>query len=138
MIAEALLDYVRAARRGCLCSDGLFLVIVRRRACDFWRGHANELPLKAASSVACKPNDGPLLERTLRDRLLRLSTARSPLHRRRLLAITSRIFEGATFAEACRASGIPRGSHGRYRKSLQDVLALRRERGAGAQSRERR
>jgi DNA-directed RNA polymerase specialized sigma24 family protein len=122
VIAEALLDFVREQRRGRPCGDGLFLVIVRRRACDFWRGRRREVPLGSASSVACRLDDRHLLEEKIQERLLRLSTARSRLHRRRLLSVTKRIFEGATFSEACRASGIPRGSHGRYRLYLRSLL----------------
>jgi len=122
VVAEALLDFVRASRRGAACNDGLFLVIVRRRACDFWRNRRHDLPLGAAEAVACRLNVDSLMERTLRDRLLGISSTRSRLYRRRLLAVTSRILGGATFAEACRASGIPRGSQGRYRKSLQEFL----------------
>ena len=125
IIAQALLDFVRAADRcGRRCSDGLFLVIVRRRICDFWRSRRSELPLRAASSVPCRIDDGHLVERTLQERLLRVSTARGRLDRRRLLAVTTQIFAGSTFAEACRASGIPRGSQGRYRQTLRELFAM--------------
>jgi hypothetical protein len=122
VVAEALLDFVRASRRRIVCSDGLFLVIVRRRACDFWRNRRHDLPLGAAETVACRLNVDSLMERSLRDCLLGINTSRSRLYRRRLLAVTRGILAGATFAEACRASRIPRGSQGRYRKSLQEFL----------------
>ena len=87
---------------------GLCLLVL-----PFW-AFGGSLPVLAAGAF--------LMERTLRDRLLGISSTRSRLYRRRLLAVTSRILGGATFAEACRASGIPRGSQGRYRKSLQEFL----------------
>jgi DNA-directed RNA polymerase specialized sigma24 family protein len=122
IIAQALLDFVKADRRGRPCSDGLFLVIARRRACDFWRNRRTELPIAAASSVASKMDEGQLLERTIQERLLRAGSSRGRINKRRLLGITSRILAGATFAEACRAAGIPRGSQGRYRRTLQKLL----------------
>jgi len=122
IVAQALLDFVRADRGGRQCDDGLFLVIVRRRISDFRRSRRSELPLGEAPSAACRIEDGHLVERTLQERLIRMSAARGRLDKRRLLAVTTRIFAGSTFAEACRVSGIPRGSQSRYRRILQELL----------------
>jgi len=122
IIGQALLDFVRADRCGRPCSDGLFLVIVRRRSCDFWRSRRASPPIEAAPEVACWPNDDHLMERTLQESLLRVSAIRHRVDRRRLLGITRHVFSGATFAEACRAIGIPRGSQGRYRQYLRELV----------------
>jgi DNA-directed RNA polymerase specialized sigma24 family protein len=122
VVAQAFLDFVRADRGGRRCDDGLFLVIVRRRISDFWRSRRSEIPLRETPSVACRIDDRHLVERALQERLLRMSVARGRLDKRRLLAVTTRIFAGSTFAEACRASGIPRGSQARYRRTLRELL----------------
>ena len=130
MIASALLDFTAMRRTGRECGDGLFLVIAHRRACDFWRAHRVELPLEAASRVASVPQEARLAERAIEERLLHSTLERGLLERRRLLRITHRILAGASFTEACRAAGVPRGSQARYRERLRcflDTPAVRHE-----------
>src|SRR5262249_24327794 len=92
IVADALLDYVRAGRRGMRLGDGLFLVIVRRRACDFWRRRRHEVPLGAAVPLACGPDEGILLQRSLQDGLRRVRRTR--VDRERLVGVTTRILAG--------------------------------------------
>jgi DNA-directed RNA polymerase specialized sigma24 family protein len=120
IVADALLDFVRAGRRGMRLGDGLFLVIVRRRVCDFWRRRRCDVPLGAAVSLACGPDEAALLQRSLEDGLRRVRRTRAD--RERLVGVTTRILAGDTFAEACKATGIPRGSQNRFRKTLRTLL----------------
>jgi DNA-directed RNA polymerase specialized sigma24 family protein len=122
LIGQALLDLAVAAKRVCSNHDGLFLVIVRRRACDFWRRHRADLPLSEASRVTCTPEEYHLDEMLIQQRLLSVTLSRNRLDKRRLIRITRQIFAGSTFAEACREAGVPRGSQGRYRRTLRDLL----------------
>jgi DNA-directed RNA polymerase specialized sigma24 family protein len=124
LVGQALLDFVEAGRGGRPCRDGLFLVIAHRRACDFWRRHRTELPLEAAAAVAYALDDSRLDERILRRRLRQAILAGSRLDKRRILGITNEILSGASFADACRATGVPRGSQGRYRQALRGLLAV--------------
>ena len=120
IVADALLDFVRAGRRGMRLGDGLFLVIVRRRVCDFWRRHRRDEALGAAVSLACGPDEGPLLRRSIEEGLRRVRRTR--VDRERLVGVTTRILAGDTFAEACTATGIPRGSQNRVRQTLRTLL----------------
>jgi hypothetical protein len=122
VIATALLDFTVVRRSGRECGDGLFLVIAHRRACDFWRAHRDDLPLEAAERVWSVPQDARLAERAIEERLLQSTIRRGARERRRLLRITHDILAGASFAEACRATGVPRGSQARYRETLKSFL----------------
>ncbi len=122
VIANAILDFILVGSSGRPCKDGLFLVIAQRRACDFWRAHRSELPLEAASRVACELDKDHLERRAIQERLLRTASVRSRLDTKRLLGIMRAIFAGASFAEACRQTAIPRGSQGHYRRFLRDFL----------------
>ena len=122
VVASALLDFTIARSHGRECGDGLFLVIAHRRACDFWRTRHAELPLDAASRVANSFEDRHLDEREIQQSLFRCTLHRGVIERRRLLWITNRILGGESFSEACRASGVPRGSQTRYRERLRGFL----------------
>jgi hypothetical protein len=72
--------------------------------------------------VTCTPEDYHLDELLIQQRLLSVALSRHRLDKRRLIRITRQIFAGSTFAEACREAGVPRGSQGRYRRTLRDLL----------------
>jgi len=118
LVAESLLDYLKVPRR----RDGLLLTIAHRRACDFWRRRPVELPLAAAEDAICPPAqdglDAELLERTAS----RFLSSRNRLDKERLLRVLHEILAGASFSEACRASGVPRGSQPRYRHTLRQCF----------------
>jgi len=122
LIGQALLDFVTVARDGRPCQDGLFLVIVRRRACDFWRRRHAELPLDAARNVGYTFDDTQLQGQIIQRRLARATLSKSHLAKGRLRAITDRILAGSSFSEACEAIGVPRGSRERYRHALQGFV----------------
>jgi DNA-directed RNA polymerase specialized sigma24 family protein len=122
LIGQALLDFVTVARAGRPCQDGLFLVIARRRACDFWRKRHAELPLDAARNVGYTLDDTHLQGQIIQRRLARETLSKGHLAKGRLRAITDRILAGSSFSEACKASGIPRGSRGRYRHALRSFV----------------
>jgi hypothetical protein len=121
VVAASVLDFLSVGCSGRPCRDGLFLIIAQRRACDFWRAYRAQLGLDAASRVGCMPNVSRLEERMIQRQLLRAAVG-TRLDARRLLGITSRIFAGESFTEACRGIGVPRGSQGRYRQALRDLL----------------
>ena len=121
VIAEALLVCFRA--RGLVRTNinGFFVVVARRRACDFWRhkSHEDALAGKAIPSAPGSDRHGMMLL----EEIVETSLAEHPaLKRRRAQKVVREVLEGASFTEACRASGIPRGSQGRYRSMLQQCL----------------
>jgi len=122
LIGQALLDFVAAARTGRPCQDGLFLVILRRRACDFWRRRHAEVPLDAARDVGYALDDTRLQTQFIQRRLARATLTKGVLAKVRLRAITDRILAGLSFSEACAATGIPRGSRERYRHALRSFV----------------
>ncbi len=121
IISQAALDYLKSPDQDRIPADRLFLAIVRRRACDFWRqkGREDELLLRGSSSE-------PMFEysnlNSLQDIALRFFSTRTPLDRRRAGAILREILGGASFAEACRSARVPRGSQPRYRRLFQDCF----------------
>ena len=102
--------------------DGLFLAIVRRRAVDFLRSRNREVPLPQRRPLSVPP-DRDHLERDLLARAIRRYAAeRKNADADRLIGVADRVQEGLSFVEACRESGIPRGSRNRYHKSLELFL----------------
>jgi hypothetical protein len=121
VISQALLDLVIAQKRAGVKSDNLFLVITRRRACDFWRRRKAEEKLVKSlpvSSSTYQEHGGEWIERLLQ----RPGVQSGRTDRRRLLGIVHLVLAGASFSEACRESAIPRGSQMRYRRVLQASL----------------
>ncbi len=98
--------------------DGLFAVIAHRRACDLNRQRRRELPLPAGFQLAAFPDREHLQREELESAIRRFASGRRNLDPNRLLAVVGRVLEGSSLAEACRESGIPRGSQSRYRKTL--------------------
>jgi len=102
--------------------DGLFVVIARRRAIDLLRNRSREVPLSEHRQLAVPP-DRDHLDRELLARAIRTYAAeRKNADAGRLLAVADGVLEGLSFVEACRESGIPRGSQSRYLKNLEEFL----------------
>lgn len=121
LVSQTFLDCLQASGAG-TSDDGLFLVIARRRVSDFWRHRKVELSFKAASKSSLPDRehiDAVLLERAL----LRFIQGRTELEKTRILEVARAVVQGYSYAEACRSSGIPRGSQGRYREILKAFLA---------------
>ncbi len=131
VIAEALLECVRVREAIRKNMDGFFLVVARRRACDFWRRRSREDAL-AANAAPSNPGKDETQVMLLEEAAACFFAARTPLEGHRAQCAVREILEGATFTEACRAAMIPRGSQGRYRLLLRqcfwDVLRLDRKR----------
>lgn len=130
VMSEAVLE-VLSAPRDYSRSDGLFLVIARRRAFDFWRHRKVELSFREMPTFSLPDRDhidSVLLQRSL----LRFVQGKTELEQSRVLGVARAVLEGSSYAEACRKSGIPRGSQGRYRETLKAFLAyLERVRSRG-------
>jgi DNA-directed RNA polymerase specialized sigma24 family protein len=121
VMSEAVLEVLLAPRHYSR-NDGLFLVIARRRASDFWRHRKVERSFRASASTSLPDReriDSVLIGRSL----LRFVRGRTDLEKQRLLEVARAAIEGSSFAEACRIAGIPRGSQGRYREILKEFLA---------------
>jgi DNA-directed RNA polymerase specialized sigma24 family protein len=86
--------------------DGLFLVIVQRRAIDFLRSRSREVPLRQRRHPTVPP-DRAHLERELLARMIRKYSSERK-NADRLVAVADRVQEGLSFVEACHESGIPR------------------------------
>lgn len=110
-------------------SDGLFVVIARRRAIDFLRSRSREVRLSERRQFEVPPNRDHLERELLARAIRRYASEKKNADVERLLAVAGRVLEGLSFVEACRESGIPRGSQNRYHKSLElflDRLTRRR------------
>lgn len=131
LISQTFLDWLQAHHPEGNSDDGLFLLIAHRRAADFWRHRKVELSLRAGPSSS--PPDREHLESVLLERaLLQFARGKTELERRRLVKAAMAAIESGSFAEACRASGIPRGSQARYRETLKGFLRyLERRRSRG-------
>lgn len=120
VIAQALLDYLRAPTANS-SSEGLFLTILRRRACDFWRKARREEPISAEPSYSEE-----YLEETNLQVLQRVANqffaAKAPSERRRAKHVLAEIVDGASLTEACQIAGISRSSRRRYRYLLQECF----------------
>lgn len=117
LISQTFVDFLQAQPDAGKSGDGLFLLIARRRAADFWRHRKVELSLKAGPSSS--PPDREHLESVLLERvLIRFVHGSSDLERKRVLEVARAVIAGRSFAEACRDVGIPRGSQGHYRETL--------------------
>ena len=128
VISQSVLDYLRASKAAGRGTNALFLVIARRRACDFYRHRPNDLPLMNAREPSTPP-DREHLESQLLDRILLRFAARHPhLNSRRLLGLVRGMRAGESFAAACRSEGVPRGSRSRYRAALKECFRDVRER----------
>ena len=122
LISQAFVDCLNAPLTGNRGSDGLFFVIVRRRASDFWRRRKIEDSVEAGPLFSAP--DREHLECFLIERaLLRFVDGKKDLERRRVLGVARAVIQGARFAEACRVVGIPRGSQTHYREILKAFLA---------------
>jgi DNA-directed RNA polymerase specialized sigma24 family protein len=118
VLSQSILDFLSAALVDHPKNDGLFLVIARRRAVDFIRDRDRERTLYEDRRPSTSP-DRTHLEKDLMARAIRrYASENKNLDEKRLLAVADQVFEGASFAEACRESGIPRGSQNRYRRTL--------------------
>lgn len=122
VLAQAMADYLLAVKR-LAASGGLFLVIVHRRAADLRRRLSLERRAIVAAAVSGDSlPDGALEECFLLGTAARFAQSRPRLHRGRLVAVVRRVLGGDTLAEACRESGVPRGSQRRYRLVLQECF----------------
>ncbi len=120
-IAEALLACVTAGGAIRVDMDGFFLVIACRRACDFWRRKSRETALTKKVALP-EPGKG-FEERLLLEEIAQHFFAAKPtLEKSRALRVIRKILAGAGFSEACRTTGIPRGSRRRYRSALQSCF----------------
>ncbi len=119
VIAQAFLDFLSAKKDASKSHDGLFLAIVYRRSCDFWRSYHSWLPLSAARAPSYAPDDSDLEATMICKQVSRAATKSG---RRRLARLTRYILAGESFSDACRAVGIPNGSHSRYRARLRACL----------------
>lgn len=120
-IAEALLECVRARAYAPMNMAGFFVVVARRRACDFWRRRQRQ----GADKMRCSQADAGSNQNeitVLLDVANRFFASRPALERHRGQVVVREVLEGATFTEACRSAGIPRGSQGRYRSLLQQCF----------------
>lgn len=119
LIGQALLDCFAAKKQeACASQDGLFLVIAQRRGCDFWRRRRFLLPLEAASSLSCEPDQARLESESIVRVAVTFTLQETRLDARRVARIVRGILTGLLFEEACRAANVPRGSRGRYRTAL--------------------
>jgi DNA-directed RNA polymerase specialized sigma24 family protein len=121
VIADALLECLRAGGEVRRNINSFFIAVARRRACDFWRRKSRE---DRFATKVLPPNSGDdRNERTLLEEFVeKILAAKSAPKRRRAQKIVHGVLEGASFTEACRAAMIPRGSQGRYRAMLQQCL----------------
>jgi DNA-directed RNA polymerase specialized sigma24 family protein len=136
LVGEALADYVGAVRDR-PSSDRLFLVIVQRRACDFCRRRRRRAAVESAD-VAAMPDYRKLENEMLEAMAGHFAQTRSRLNAGRVIGVVHAILEGASFAEGCRLSGIPRGSQGRYRAALRQCFDSLRQRTDAVGRRSRR
>jgi DNA-directed RNA polymerase specialized sigma24 family protein len=121
VISQSMVDILSAPANGSK-SDGLFLVIARRRAVDFLRKRAREQSLSAGRPLAVPPERSHLERELLARAIRRYASEKNNLDTARLLAVADSVLDGSSFSQACRESGIPRGSQSRYRKTLGDFL----------------
>jgi DNA-directed RNA polymerase specialized sigma24 family protein len=120
VVSEAVVE-VLSAPAGYSSGDGLFVMIAQRRALDLLRKRSREVPLRERRLTI--PPDRTHLDIELIERAIRRYAAKNPnTDAERLLGVTRRALQGSTFVEACRESGIPRGSQSRYRKTLEGFL----------------
>jgi hypothetical protein len=102
-------------------SEGLFITMVQRRAADACRRRRREL---AALEDRPAPAASPKLERLERDLLLAAAArhfgGRAHPNPRRILRIIARLLDGERFPAACRLESIPRGSQGRYLRTIRE------------------
>jgi hypothetical protein len=120
-IQQALLDFIRAVKtEGSTSQDGLFVVIVRRRAVDSWRRRREPRP-PGVESRFCARSEPGLESFELREHLSWVMR-RARLDRGPWPDLVRHILAGDRFPEACKAAGIPEGSRGRYRRRLVDLL----------------
>jgi DNA-directed RNA polymerase specialized sigma24 family protein len=103
-------------------SDGLFMVIARRRAVDFLRRRSRERSLSVGRPLTVPPERSHLYGELLARAIRRYAAETRNADAERLVGVAARALEGSTFAQACRESGIPRGSQSRYRKTLAAFL----------------
>jgi DNA-directed RNA polymerase specialized sigma24 family protein len=115
VIGDAIVECLRFAQTSGI-TDGLFLVIAQRRALDLLRNRKREIQLSAGDQPATAPNREHLEEELFERAIHRYASVRRNVDETRLRALAGRVFEGCSLAEACRESGIPRGSQNRYRK----------------------
>lgn len=124
VMSDSMVDLLSSPSK----SDGLFLVIARRRAVDFLRRRARERPLSAGRPLTVPPERSHLKRELLARAIRRYASERKNLDTARLLAVAERVFDGSSFSQACRESGIPRGSQSRYRRTFEDFLDRLRRR----------
>jgi DNA-directed RNA polymerase specialized sigma24 family protein len=120
VIGDSVLKFLSAPSQA--KSDGLFVVIARRRAIDFLRNRSREVPLSERRRLAVSPNRDHLETELLSRAIRRYASGKKNADVERLLGVADRVLEGLSFVEACRESGIPRGSQNRYHKSLELFL----------------
>jgi DNA-directed RNA polymerase specialized sigma24 family protein len=117
VMSQAMVDFL-SAPASTSRSDGLFMVIARRRTADLLRERARERSLSAGRPLTVPP-DRSHLERELLARAIRKYASEKNIRDpARLLAVADRVLDGSSFLQACRECGIPRGSQSRNRKTL--------------------
>ncbi len=116
LLSDITVDYLTALHRDHTSPGGLFITIALRRACDYWRHIQRLRPVPRSQPAAINLDH---LEAAMLQRQLERFLSNWPVLRRdRLLGVLREILGGASFPEACRTMGIPRGSQGRYREAL--------------------
>jgi DNA-directed RNA polymerase specialized sigma24 family protein len=121
VISQSMVDFLSAPANPS-SNDGLFLVIARRRAADLLRGRARERSLSGGRPLTVLPERSHLERELLARAIRRYASEKNNLDATRLLAVAVRVLDGSSFSQACRESGIPRGSQSRYRKTLREFL----------------
>ena len=134
VIAESLLECLRARGLVRTSINGFFVVVARRRACDFWRRKCREERVAAKAPAFISGNEDEVI--LIGEVVERFFAGKSPLARCRAQCIVREILDGSTFSEACRAARVPRGSQGRYRTLLRECFrdVLHRDRNMAASS----
>jgi hypothetical protein len=104
VISQSMVDFLSASAISST-SDGLFMVIARRRAADFLRERARELSLSAGRPLTVPP-DRSHLERELLARAIRKYASEKNIRDpAQLLAVADRVLDGSSFSQACGEAG---------------------------------
>jgi DNA-directed RNA polymerase specialized sigma24 family protein len=121
VLSDSVVKFL-SAPAGQSSTDGLFVVIALRRAIDLLRSRSREVPLSERQQLAVPPDRDHLEKELLARAIRRYASGRKNADAERLLGVAGRVLEGLSFVEACRESGIPRGSRSRYHKNLELFL----------------
>lgn len=124
ILGDALRDYLTPSKREPTSPDGLFVIIALRRAYDRLRRRKLEVSLLESASFGVTPGHEALDEKLLERAAVRFCLLRPRLDRVRVTVIVRNIFSGESFAGACCAAGILRGSQDRYRKAFKECFGF--------------